>query len=160
MNPLSQAGKSLYETHSETRALAESDDVIISLADSALSNPEAWNGVKYNYVMGVHPHNAKDYSDQVEAMILAAMEHVNAHPTAQQSYLKLFLSRYASAGERRVCKGVAFTPANSIMIQIGLDYHYTLSPRDTQERVLIRQIWQAVRLEKPITIHTREGAFL
>ena len=50
----------------------------LRLADSALSDAAAWNGVKYNFVMGVHPHEAKDYNDDVEAMILEAMEHVRS----------------------------------------------------------------------------------
>lgn len=45
-----------------------------SLADS---QPDAWDGVNYNFVMGVHPHNAKEYNDQVEAIILEAMQHVS-----------------------------------------------------------------------------------
>ncbi|CAD6572923.1 MAG: hypothetical protein CYPHOPRED_004970 [Cyphobasidiales sp. Tagirdzhanova-0007] len=93
------------------------------LADSALHDAEAWSGVKYNYVMGVHPHNAKEYTDEVEAMILEAMKHP-------------------------LCVGWG---------EIGLDYHYNLSPHDVQERVLVRQLQHAVRLGKPITIHTREG---
>ncbi|KAK9894472.1 hypothetical protein P389DRAFT_197764 [Cystobasidium minutum MCA 4210] len=45
------------------------------LADSALNDKTPWNGVSYNFVMGVHPHNAKEYTDEVEAIILEAMKH-------------------------------------------------------------------------------------
>jgi TatD DNase family protein len=41
--------------------------------------------------------------------------------------------------------------------EIGLDYHYDNSPRDVQRDVFVRQLRQAVRLHKPITIHTREA---
>ena len=41
--------------------------------------------------------------------------------------------------------------------EIGLDYHYTLSPKETQQEVLVRQLRHAVRLGKPLTIHTREA---
>ena len=41
--------------------------------------------------------------------------------------------------------------------EIGLDYHYDNSPRDIQQRVFIRQLRQAVKLAKPLTIHTREA---
>ena len=41
--------------------------------------------------------------------------------------------------------------------EIGLDYHYNFSPQDIQRSVFIRQLRQAVRLQKPITIHTREA---
>lgn len=40
---------------------------------------------------------------------------------------------------------------------MGLDYHYDLSPRDVQRDVFTRQLRHAVRLEKPLTIHTREA---
>ena len=41
--------------------------------------------------------------------------------------------------------------------EIGLDYHYDNSPRDIQQEVFTRQLRQAVRLGKPLTIHTREA---
>src|SRR6266576_4868204 len=41
--------------------------------------------------------------------------------------------------------------------EMGLDYHYDNSPRDVQQKVFIRQLKQAVKLGKPITIHTREA---
>lgn len=48
-------------------------------------------------------------------------------------------------------------PRNVGWGEIGLDYHYDLSPRDTQKEVFRRQLQHAVRLEKPLTIHTREA---
>jgi TatD DNase family protein len=41
--------------------------------------------------------------------------------------------------------------------EIGLDYHYDNSPREQQQEVLRRQLRHAVRLGKPLTIHTREA---
>lgn len=41
--------------------------------------------------------------------------------------------------------------------EIGLDYHYDNSPRAVQQTVFTRQLRQAVRLGKPLTIHTREA---
>ena len=41
--------------------------------------------------------------------------------------------------------------------EMGLDYHYDNSPRQVQRQVFIRQLKQAVRLGKPLTIHTREA---
>lgn len=41
--------------------------------------------------------------------------------------------------------------------EIGLDYHYDNSPREIQQEVFTRQLRQAVRLGKPLTIHTREA---
>ena len=41
--------------------------------------------------------------------------------------------------------------------EIGLDYHYDFSPRETQREAFIRQIRQGVSLGKPLIIHTREA---
>jgi TatD DNase family protein len=41
--------------------------------------------------------------------------------------------------------------------EIGLDYHYDLSPRDVQQRVFRRQISLAHELELPIALHLREA---
>ena len=41
--------------------------------------------------------------------------------------------------------------------EIGLDYHYDHSPRDTQRKVFIRQMEIARQAGKPIVIHTREA---
>lgn len=42
--------------------------------------------------------------------------------------------------------------------EIGLDYHYDHSPRDTQRDVFVRFIDLAKRVKKPIVIHTRNAA--
>lgn len=41
--------------------------------------------------------------------------------------------------------------------EMGLDYHYDLSPREIQQQVLTRQLRHAVKLGKSLTIHTREA---
>ncbi|KAJ3558937.1 hypothetical protein NP233_g11389 [Leucocoprinus birnbaumii] len=95
-------------------------------ADSAVDAEDRknkWDGINYWFVMGVHPHEAKHYNDEVEAEILEAMSH----------------PRCVGWGE------------------MGLDYHYDLSPRETQREVFRRQLKHAVRLKKPLTIHSREA---
>ncbi len=42
--------------------------------------------------------------------------------------------------------------------EIGLDYHYDHSPRETQRQVFARLIALARELRKPIVVHTREAA--
>ena len=42
--------------------------------------------------------------------------------------------------------------------EIGLDYHYDHSPRETQREVFARLIGLARELRKPIVVHTREAA--
>ncbi len=41
--------------------------------------------------------------------------------------------------------------------EIGLDYHYDFSPRETQHAVFIKQMQIAAAANKPIVIHTREA---
>jgi TatD DNase family protein len=41
--------------------------------------------------------------------------------------------------------------------EIGLDYHYDFSPRETQQSVFIQQMQIAAKARKPIVIHTREA---
>jgi TatD DNase family protein len=41
--------------------------------------------------------------------------------------------------------------------EIGLDYHYDFSPRETQTSVFIEQMEIAAAAKKPIVIHTREA---
>jgi TatD DNase family protein len=41
--------------------------------------------------------------------------------------------------------------------EIGLDYHYDFSPRDTQHSIFIEQMSMAAAARKPIAIHTREA---
>ena len=41
--------------------------------------------------------------------------------------------------------------------EIGLDYHYDFSPRDTQQRVFERQIQIANELQLPVIVHDRES---
>ncbi len=41
--------------------------------------------------------------------------------------------------------------------EIGFDYHYDFSPRDTQKAVFVRQLEIAAAAAKPIVIHTREA---
>ena len=48
-------------------------------------------------------------------------------------------------------------PETVIVGEIGLDYHYDLSPRDVQRKVFRRQIQIAKELDMPISLHLRGG---
>ncbi len=74
-------------------------------------------------VIGVHPHEAKTYTEQVEKRLVAL------------------------SAEKKV---VAFG-------EIGLDYHYDLSPREDQKSVLEREIAVADELKLPVVFHVREA---
>ncbi len=72
---------------------------------------------------GIHPHDARNYTPEVEARIASAIRH----------------PKCAAYGE------------------IGLDYHYDSSPRETQIEIFGRQIEIGVAARKPLIIHTREA---
>jgi TatD DNase family protein len=52
---------------------------------------------------------------------------------------------------------LALNPKVLAVGEIGLDYHYDFSPRETQRQVFMRQLELAARSRKPIVIHTREA---
>jgi TatD DNase family protein len=72
---------------------------------------------------GLHPHDAKAYTPELEAQLREAM-------------------------------GAAKTLAWG---EIGLDYHYNMSPPEIQREVFARQIRQGVACGKPLIVHTREA---
>jgi TatD DNase family protein len=59
-------------------------------------------------------------------------------------------------GESRL-EEMAEHPRSVAIGEIGLDYHYNLSPPETQREVLRRQIRMARRLDLPVIIHHREA---
>ena len=74
-------------------------------------------------VVGVHPHEAKTYTAEVEKRLISLA---------------------------KAPKVVAFG-------EIGLDYHYDLSPRDVQKQVLETEIQLCAALALPVVFHVREA---
>ncbi|MBL8611094.1 MAG: TatD family hydrolase [Myxococcales bacterium] len=58
----------------------------------------------------------------------------------------------------RELEALAATPEVAFVGEIGLDYHYDHSPRDVQREVFDRLVALALRVKKPIVVHTREAA--
>ncbi len=54
-------------------------------------------------------------------------------------------------------RALAANPKVVAFGEIGLDYHYDFSPRETQREAFIAQLRLARELNLPITIHTREA---
>ena len=79
------------------------------------------------FSIGVHPHAAVKFADNPAG----AAACVDAAMSAQ--------------------------PLTCALGEIGLDYHYDLSPRDVQQAVFREQIRLAKRRTLPIAIHTREA---
>jgi TatD DNase family protein len=90
----------------------------------------------------------------LEAAIRLAAEHdfvyatVGVHPHDASKATSETYDRLAE-----LCK----QPKVLALGEIGLDYHYDHSPRDTQREVFIRQMEIARQAGKPIVIHTREA---
>jgi len=63
----------------------------------------------------------------------------------------------ASPGDFRRVSDLLSYPKVLAVGEIGLDYHYDFSPRETQKSVFIEQMSIAAAARKPIVIHTREA---
>lgn len=64
---------------------------------------------------------------------------------------------YDDAAEARIHSLIAATPKILAWGEIGLDYHYDNSPRDTQRQVFRRQLQAALACSLPVVIHTRSA---
>jgi TatD DNase family protein len=79
------------------------------------------------FAVGVHPHQAHQFAGNPAAAAAAVRD------------------QFAS------------TPLARAIGEIGLDYHYDLSPREVQQAVFRGQVRLARELQRPIVIHTREA---
>ena len=79
------------------------------------------------FAIGVHPHQAGDFAGRFDEV---------------EVLVRSAISR---------CEGAC------ALGEIGLDYHYDLSPREVQREVFRRQLRVARELACPIVIHTREA---
>ncbi|WP_215492195.1 TatD family hydrolase [Fenollaria sporofastidiosus] len=66
-------------------------------------------------------------------------------------------AKYYTAETREALKELLTKDKVMAIGEIGLDYHYDLSPRDVQREVFIDQINLAREMDVPIVIHTREA---
>jgi TatD DNase family protein len=69
-------------------------------------------------------------------------------------------ARFAQGGGghiERVRMLLERTPRLSALGEIGLDYHYDFSPRETQRRIFAEQVALAIDVGLPIVVHTREA---
>lgn len=88
---------------------------------------------KYDFLetgLGVHPHDAKDFTDDGPLKLIARLA-----------------TELTAAGRSRV---VAIG-------ETGLDYHYDNSPREAQKAAFVKHIRLARELNLPLIIHTREA---
>jgi len=79
--------------------------------------------------VGFHPHDAKDFTEDIFNQI------------------KAWTSPVQEVGKRKV---VAIG-------EIGLDYHYDHSPREIQRKIFMQQLLYAKEIDLPVIIHSREA---
>ena len=141
-----------------TRPFDELGDWCIDAENPRLATPEevrgnaAWIGSDergfacpdVRLAVGVHPHNARLYDAVVEWELIARLGHAHASVAS----LGDARADHASLGNARV----------AALGEIGLDYHYDLSPRDVQRTVFRRQIALAKKHDLPVVLHLRSGA--
>jgi TatD DNase family protein len=94
-------------------------------ADQAARLAALWPDTRF--AVGVHPHQAHQFSENPDRAVTVVRKQFEATPLAR------------AVGE------------------IGLDYHYDFSPRDVQQAVFRGQVRLARELEQPVVIHTREA---
>lgn len=87
---------------------------------------------------------AAELADRHEMVFATAGVHPHDAKTAGEDYL-------------RQVERLAGRAGNVAVGEVGLDYHYDLSPRQLQRRVLAEQLELAGRLGKPVVLHTREA---
>lgn len=131
----------LFDTHchlTDEKFIEDFDDVLLRMKETGIelavvindASCEKYGAIRlaeqYDFLyaaVGLHPHDATNWSDDIEQRIRRAMTH-----------------------EKCVALG-----------EIGLDYHYDFSPRDTQRDVFRRQLELAYELDKPAILHIREA---
>ncbi len=86
--------------------------------------------------VGIHPHDAKDFSEEIEAL------------------MKAWIAE--SRAGNSVC--VDGKPPKIVAIgEIGLDYFYDHSPREIQREVFTKQLALARELDLPVIVHSRDA---
>jgi TatD DNase family protein len=90
-----------------------------------------------NYAaVGIHPHDAKDLSEEIFGQIRSWISESRAYGTT--------------------CEG-GDIPKIVALGEIGLDYFYNHSPREIQRTVFARQLAYAKECDLPVIIHSRDS---
>jgi TatD DNase family protein len=125
------------------RARENGIEAIITIASDFESNEKALALARqYDFIclsLGIHPHDAKDFTDAMFEMI--------------KDWARKYSIRHGAS------RGEVKTPGDKVVAigEIGLDYHYDHSPRDVQRDVFLRQLLLAGEADLPVIIHSREA---
>ncbi|KAG8872925.1 hypothetical protein FRB98_009301 [Tulasnella sp. 332] len=101
------------------------------IADSALTSDqraELWGGIEYYFVIGVHPHNAKNYTDQVERDLLEAAAHPRCVGMGEMG-----LDYHYDNSPREIQRGVLI---RQLKCAIALHKPLTIHTREADEDIL------------------------
>jgi TatD DNase family protein len=93
----------------------------------------------YDFVyaaVGIHPHDAKDLSEEIFGQIRSWISESRAY--------------------RTTCEG-GDVPKIVAIGEIGLDYYYDHSPREIQRSVFAKQLSYAKECDLPVIIHSRDA---
>ncbi len=90
--------------------------------------------------VGIHPHDAKEFTDETFNQIKAW--------TALQSKEQRAKSKDKKNQTSKKIVAIG---------EVGLDYHYNHSPRETQKYAFIKQLQYAKEISLPVVIHSREA---
>ena len=103
---------------------------------------------KYDFIyssVGIHPHDAKDFTEEIYEQIKAWGTKYRIQDTELKNHASCIM-HHASSLPKVVAIG-----------ETGLDYHYDNSPRDIQKEVFKKQLLLAKELALPVIIHSREA---
>ncbi|NWF52844.1 MAG: YchF/TatD family DNA exonuclease [Nitrospirae bacterium] len=107
---------------------------------------------KYDFIyatVGIHPHDAKDFTEDVFNQI--------------KEWAKNFGFRNSDFGIQREDSSLCTlysslrNPKVVAIGEIGLDYHYENSPKETQKEVFRKQLALAKEVGLPVVIHSRDA---
>lgn len=123
-----------------------SDERLRPLQEEILSSAQS-DGIERIVEVGA------DYDSSVRALDLArrydcVYAAVGTHPHDAERYDRESEEFYAQA---------ARDPKTVAIGEIGLDYHYDLSPRDVQKKAFARQLILARKVSLPVILHIREA---
>ncbi len=126
-----------------TRADSSAEAVDLVRAMRGPGSVAVAEGIEVWATIGLHPHDAVDGVDSLDALLAAELAPELAAPSPD-------LPRGPGPGPspERVVVGIG---------ECGLDYHYDHSPRPVQREAFARQVELAGRLGLTLVVHTREA---
>jgi TatD DNase family protein len=138
----------LFDTHCHLEASRYDGDL-----DGVLARARA-NGVARLCAIGLVEADAPDLAGPAAMVALA-----HAHPDWIVATVGLHPhdARVCDDALTTALEHLAHDPKVVAVGEVGLDFHYDHSARDTQREVFRRFIAVARRVKKPLTIHTREA---